>query len=148
MTALRPYEPWVVKTGAKPDTAVAAATAALRASGFGDPAVEQGTLTADYNLFFNPSIPYSDTRSPAHDVRGMDPDLANPVAGAPFALDEVGVWKRTTTVRDILGVYRTRYTPQAGSPVIDTGDPAGGSGNDIGAVGAGQVNAADRFGQL
>lgn len=46
MTALRPYEPWVVKTGANPDAAVAAATAALLAAGFVEPAVEQGTLTA------------------------------------------------------------------------------------------------------
>jgi len=35
-----------MKTGAKPDTAVAAAAAALRASGFGDPDVAQGTITA------------------------------------------------------------------------------------------------------
>jgi hypothetical protein len=46
MTALRPYEPWVVKTGANPEAAVAAATAALLAAGFVEPAVEQGTLTA------------------------------------------------------------------------------------------------------
>jgi len=39
-----------------------------------------------------------------------------------------------------------RYTPLAGSPLIDVGDPAGGAGNDIGAIGAGTPNAADGFG--
>lgn len=106
-----------------------------------------GTLAADYNLFFGPSSSYSDARAPAHDVTA-DPRLADPIAGDPFDLDEVGVWKRTTTVRDVLSHYRGRYAPQAGSPAIDAGDPAGGAGNDIGAVGAGAVNAADRFGLL
>jgi hypothetical protein len=46
----------------------------------------------------------------------------------------------------VLGLYRTRYAPQAGSPLIDAGDPQGGAGNDIGAVGAGQANPADLFG--
>ena len=30
-----------------------------------------------------------------------------------FNIDEVGIWKRTITVRDILSTYRTRYTPKA-----------------------------------
>lgn len=110
--------------------------------------LDGGTLAADYNLFYNPSSSYSDGRTPTHDVAGSDPKLADPIAGSPFDLDEAGVWKRTTTVRDVLSHYRARYTPQAGSPAIDAGDPAGGTGNDIGAVGAGEVNAADRFGQL
>jgi hypothetical protein len=110
-------------------------------------AMDGGALTADYNLFFSPSASYSDGRTPAHDV-AANPNLADPIDGSPLDLDEVGVWKRTTTVRDVLSHYRGRYTPQAGSPPIDAGDPAGGAGNDIGAVGAGEVNAADRFGQL
>jgi hypothetical protein len=65
-----------------------------------------------------------------------------------FDLDEMGVWQRSITVRDVLSQYRTKYTPQAGSPVIDTGDPAYGPGNDIGAVGAGTPNANDKFGTL
>jgi hypothetical protein len=105
-----------------------------------------GTLTADYNAFFEPEQSYSNDASPANDITGMDPNLADPVDGAPFDLDEVGVWKRTLTVPAILGSYRMRYTPQAGSPVIDAGDPAGGSGNDIGAIGAGEANANDQFG--
>lgn len=105
-----------------------------------------GTLTADYNAFFDPAQSYSDGASPSNDITGVDPSLTEPVEGAPFDLDEVGVWKRTLTVPTILGVYRMRYSPQAGSPVIDAGDPAGGSGNDIGAVGAGEPNVDDRFG--
>jgi hypothetical protein len=73
--------------------------------------------------------------------------LIEPLANVPFDVDEVGIWKRQVTVRDILALFRTRYTPQAGSPAIDTGDPAGGTGNDIGAVGAGAENGADRFGR-
>jgi hypothetical protein len=106
-----------------------------------------GSLTADYNLFFGPQTPYSDGRAPAHDVRGTNPMLTDP-AQVYFDLDEVGVWQRSTSVRDILGRYRMRYLPKAGSPAIDAGDPAGGTGNDIGAIGGGEVNADDRFGLL
>jgi hypothetical protein len=106
-------------------------------------------LSADYNLFFDaPGQNYGDGRQPAHDVAGgaqTDPLLTQP-AGAVFELDEANVWKRNITVRDVLGHYRMRYTPKAGSPAIDAGDPAGGAGNDVGAVGAGDANAADRFG--
>jgi hypothetical protein len=69
-----------------------------------------------------------------------------PPPTVPFDLDDVGIWKRTTTVGQILELYRMRYTPRPGSPVIDAGDPAGGAGNDIGAIGAGMPNAADLFG--
>lgn len=114
------------------------------------PAVEikGGTTTADYNLFFDPAVAYSDTRTPAHDVTGVDPMLNDPIDDRPFDLDEENVWRRTTTVRDILGLYRSRYTPQTGSRAIDSGDPTGGTGNDIGAVGAGEVNSEDKFGRL
>jgi hypothetical protein len=112
--------------------------------------VEGGTLTADYNFFFNPSTKnYSDGRTPAHDVgvgTTVDPKLTDPAKA--FTLDEVSIWQRKMTVREVLSAYRTRYTPQAGSPLIDTGDPAGAAGNDIGAVGAGAANTADKFGQL
>jgi len=106
-----------------------------------------GTLTADYNLFHNCAAPkYSDGRAPAHDVAG-NPMLTAPPA-VPFDLDEAGLWRRTITVRDALSLYRTRYQPKPGSAATDTGDPAGGAGNDVGAVGSGAVNAADRFGQF
>jgi hypothetical protein len=111
--------------------------------------VEGGTLAADYNFFFNPGTKnYSDGRTPAHDVgsgTAVDPKLSDPAKA--FVLDEVSIWQRTMTVRDVLSAYRTRYTPQAASPLIDTGDPADGAGNDIGAVGAGAANPNDKFGQ-
>jgi hypothetical protein len=110
-----------------------------------------GTLTADYNLFFNTQAPnYSDGRLPAHDIGGgaqTNPLLTAPPAG-PFDLDEGGLWRRSLTLRDALSLYRTRYQPQTGSPAIDAGDPAGGTGNDVGAVGSGEPNAADKFGQF
>ena len=111
--------------------------------------IEGGTFNADYNLFFNTSTAnYSDARKPAHDVANgakTNPQLASPPT-AIFDLDKVGVWSRTITVRDILTLYRMRYSPKVGSPAIDVGDPAGGAGNDVGAVGAGETNAADKFG--
>jgi hypothetical protein len=108
--------------------------------------IEGGTLTADYNAFLNPNaMNYTDARTPAHDVSGTDPGFSNP-STTPFDLAEAGVWQRTTTAAAVLALYRARYTPGSGSPLIDKGDPAGGVGNDIGAVGAGTANAEDRFG--
>jgi hypothetical protein len=111
-----------------------------------NPAVDiaGGSMTTDYNLFFGAKSSYSDGRNPAHDLE-TDPKLSAPPK-VQFDLDEVGVWKRTVTVRDVLTHYRMLYTPASGSPVIDAGDPAGGSGNDIGAVDDGDVNAGDHFG--
>lgn len=113
--------------------------------------IEGGTLTADYNMFFNAQTTnYSDGRHPTHDVANgaqTNPLLAGPPS-VPFDLDSVGVWRRTLTTRDVLMNYRARYTPQAGSPAIDAGDPAGGAGNDVGAVGSGAANAADLFGRF
>ncbi len=103
------------------------------------------TLTADYNFFDNTQANYSDSRHPAHDVGGQAMLTMPPTKS--FDLDESTVWRRGTTVSSMLALYRTRYTPKAGSPLIDAGDPAGGAGNDIGAVGAGTPNAADKFGQ-
>jgi hypothetical protein len=107
------------------------------------------TLTADYNAFGNvQKNNYSDGRKPAHDVELADGAAAmfTDLPTTAFDIDEATIWKRTTTVRDILTRYRKRYTPKDGSPLIDKGDPAGGDGNDIGAVGAGTPNAADKLG--
>jgi hypothetical protein len=109
--------------------------------------VEGGTLNADYNLFFGSTTSYSDGRSPpAHDL-AKDPLLSDP-PNAVFDLDESAIWQRRLSVREVLARYRARYLPATGSPVIDAGDPAGGTGNDIGAVGNGAVNANDKFGTL
>jgi len=112
--------------------------------------IEGGTLTsADYNAFGNPQTTnYSDGRKPAHDLSNgakIDPMLTSPPS-VPFDLALDPIWMRSTTVKDILMIYRMRYTPKAGSPLIDAGDPALTSGNDIGAVGAGQTAADDKFG--
>ncbi|HMI84576.1 MAG TPA: hypothetical protein VK550_10805 [Polyangiaceae bacterium] len=105
-----------------------------------------GTLMADYNLFWNSkSPPYSDARMPAHDL-STDPQLSSPATHA-YEFDEKAVWLRTQTVHDILSAYRAKYLPKAGSPAIDKGDPTPfGAGNDIGAIGNGIANAADLFG--
>lgn len=106
-----------------------------------------GTMTTDRNLFWNSgSPPYSDARSPAHDIHA-DPLLADPAAFA-YEFDERSVWERTLTVHDILAAYRARYTPTSGSPTLDAGDSSVfGPGNDLGAIGAGASNAADLFGK-
>jgi hypothetical protein len=109
--------------------------------------IDGARLVADYNLFFGPTVSYSDGRAtPAHDV-SADPLLSEPPTSI-FDIDEAGIWQRRTSVRDVLARYRARYLPKAGSPAIDTGDPAGGAGNDIGAVGSGAANANDKFGTL
>jgi hypothetical protein len=109
--------------------------------------IEGGTLTADYNLFHDTqTTDYSDGRKPAHDVSGEDPLFANPPKQV-FDIDEGGIWTRATTTADVLSQYRARYTPGTGSPLIDQGDPGGGTGNDIGAVGAGTPSTLDRFGR-
>ena len=137
------------------------------------PAVQiDGTLDADYNLFSGQQgLPrnYSDGRAPAHDVGGanaqVDPRFAG--AGEPFRYDWADVWTRRIGVRQILATYRARYTPAAGSPLADAGEPAearidgvfragfeageamptGGAGNDIGAVGSGLPADDDLFGR-
>jgi hypothetical protein len=110
--------------------------------------LESGTLVADYNLFWNSKAPpYSDSRAPAHDVRA-DPMLTGPAVHA-YEFDERAVWLRGQTVREILSAYRTKYTPGSPeSPAVDHGDPdLFGAGNDIGAIGSGADNDADRFGR-
>ncbi len=111
-----------------------------------------GTIQADYNGFFNPETTnYIGVAAPAHDLNGgaqTNPNFAGPLPTKSFDMDEVAVWMRQLSVTQILTSYRARYTPGQGSAFIDAGDPAGGAGNDIGAVGAGVANAADRFGKV
>lgn len=114
------------------------------------------TVNANYNLFYNPGVSalrnYSDDRAPAQDVGGLnaqiDPQFATPTPPSYHTIDRAAVWNRTLTLAQILATYRAYYTPTAGSPLTDAGDPAGGVGNDIGAIGSGATNAADQFGLL
>jgi hypothetical protein len=131
-----------------------------------------GTLEADYNLFHGRAGAgrnYSDQRWPPHDVGSADaqtdPRFAE--ASEPFRYRWDELWSREIGVRRVLADYRQRYTPGAGSPLTDAGDPTGttphtllrsgfedgegqatgGAGNDIGAVGSGDAAPDDRFGR-
>jgi hypothetical protein len=109
-------------------------------------------LNVGHNCFYNPqAVPlqnYADNSHPATDIGALNaqvnPNLANPTNSV--GIDDVAVWQRTTNTRQILELYRARYTPGVGSPLIDAGH--GGNGNDIGAVGAGVVSPDDQFGIL
>ena len=116
-------------------------------------------LSADYNAFYSPDntnkTHYDFTGAGAHDVSGTgaigvtDGELAaNPFAGARImadshriiesVIDEAAVWQGTQKVSQVLALFRDRYTPKAGSPIIDTGDPADNDAQgrrvDIGAI--------------
>jgi len=123
---------------------------------------------ADYNLFFNPESDLADNYSvavanlverrdpgfgasdiPAHGAKDAqtDPQLAGPLAERfPWTDDDILAGR--VTVTDMLAYFRRVYTPQAGSPVIDVGDPQDGVGADVGAIGAGVSQSNDRFGDL
>src|SRR5262249_57531345 len=98
-------------------------------------------LNVGHNCFYNPqAVPlqnYSDNSHPPTDVGGLNgqinPNLTNPTNSV--GIDDVAVWQRTTNTRQILELYRARYTPKPGSPLIDAGH--GGDRNDIGGVGPG-----------
>jgi hypothetical protein len=113
--------------------------------------------SADYNCFYNPDATATITRYPiaggAHDC-GTDgvADPKFPPRSVPFPVGDGDIWLRRVTVSQILALYRTIYTPGAGSPLIDAGDPsddAGGMRNtDMGAVGAGNPHPDDLFGRF
>ncbi len=114
-----------------------------------------GLLTsADYNAFYNPSAPNTTRYSSGlvQNTPGVHDVLSNPnfsgVADSVYRIDEGLVWLRSFKPVDVLSYYRSLYTPAGGSPVIDVGDPAEGTGNDIGAVGSGAANTLDKFGIL
>lgn len=117
---------------------------------------KQGTVSTNYNLFYNPGVAsiknYSDNSHPANDAGALnaqvDPKFTRPQPPRYTTLNRADIWNRVLTLRQILQTYRQYYTPGTGSPLIDGGDPAGGVGNDIGAIGAGVANSADQFGLL
>ncbi|HEY2410042.1 MAG TPA: Ig-like domain-containing protein [Polyangiaceae bacterium] len=134
----------------------------------GDPRVTGGAsayLYADYNAFYSPDntnkTNYDFTGAGAHDVSGtgdigvLNGQLAaHPFAGNRLTVDEsthiegiiesvineADVWQGLQGVSSVLAILRARYTPKAGSPVIDAGDPqdvdAQGRKADIGAIDA------------
>jgi hypothetical protein len=110
---------------------------------------------ADYNCFFNPQGPAAATYDPGiidkkdagtHDVHA-DPKFA---AGRliPYAVNQADVWKRKYKVSQVLALYRQRYAPAAGSPLLGAGDPADGQNSYIGAIGPGKDAPNDLFGRL
>jgi hypothetical protein len=109
-------------------------------------------INVGHNCFYNPQAGsiqnYADNSHPDSDIGGLNaqvnPNYTNPTNDV--GIDDTAMWERTTTTRQILELYRARYTPLPGSPLIDAGH--GGNGNDIGAVGAGVVNTNDQFGIL
>ena len=113
---------------------------------------------ADYNCFYNPDTTtltnYGDPGLGAHDCGGgasTDPKFSQ-ARVIPFPIADGDLWRRNVTVSQILALYRQIYTPAAGSPLIDTGDPSDDTGGvrntDIGAVGAGNPHPDDQFGKF
>lgn len=108
---------------------------------------------ADYNAWYNPLAASTNHYMPgivagtpgSHDIDG-DPMFAGAVPEVPYQISEGAVWLRHDRVSRVLRYYRALYTPRAGSPLVDAGDPQGGRGSDIGAIGAGLANPADKFG--
>jgi hypothetical protein len=126
----------------------------------GNPGAERVTggsgayKSADYNAFYAPDNAnkrnYDFSGAGAHDVADTSDGQ---LAGTPFAgpritsdadrniasvIDEGAVWQGTQKVAEVLALFRARYMPRAGSPVIDSGDPqdtdAQGRRIDIGAI--------------
>lgn len=110
---------------------------------------------ADYNCFFHPQAPSAADYEPgivarpdagAHDIK-TDPKFA---IGRliPYAVDESEVWNRRYKVSQLLAMYRERYAPADGSPLLNSGDPADGKNSCIGAIGPGSRAPDDRFGRF
>ncbi len=115
---------------------------------------------ADYNDFYNPAAPSQTnyglgvvgvTPSAAgyglHDLGGLNghinPKFTQPTA-IPFPFRAEDIWSRAKKVSDVLGTYRSMYSPASGSPLLGAGDPQDGQGGNIGAIGNGEP--ADQFG--
>jgi MYXO-CTERM domain-containing protein len=120
-------------------------------------------LYADYNSFYSPDnsnkTNYDFSPAGAHDVSGtgmlgvVNGQLsATPFAGARVGVDESkniegtidgvidegAVWQGMQGISRVLAIFRERYMPKAGSPIIDRGDPqdndSQGRKADIGAI--------------
>ena len=108
---------------------------------------------ADYNCVFNPLAPKASPydagigeKQAAHDVRA-DPKFAQGRL-IPYAVDEDAVWNGKYKVSQVLALYRQRYAPGPGCPLVIAGDPADGKNAYIGAIGSGEDAPDDRFGKF
>ncbi|HLF93722.1 MAG TPA: right-handed parallel beta-helix repeat-containing protein, partial [Planctomycetota bacterium] len=114
---------------------------------------------ADYNAFWSPGATnntrYSPTAVPGKSVGQPGFGANDQQSDTRFALGRIfpypvregDLWNRVSGISQALLMYRARYTPGTGSPLIDAGDPADGPGVDIGAVGAGVNDPLDLFGK-
>jgi hypothetical protein len=110
-------------------------------------------VRADYNCFFNPRGGTTSNYSSGSVINapGEHDVVADCALGAgneiPYAQPEGDIWNGRYGVSKVLAYYRNRFTPQAGSPVIDAADEPGA---DIGAVEApsGAPRPEDRFGRF
>jgi len=109
----------------------------------------------DYNLFYNPKAAVRDNYALAvagkrerldagfalHDALSggnvddqVDPKFADKIPVTfPYSDDDIKAGN--TTVCQILRFYRGIFSPGTGSPLVGAGDPADGTGNNIGAIG-------------
>ncbi|MEO8673036.1 MAG: right-handed parallel beta-helix repeat-containing protein [Tahibacter sp.] len=131
--------------------------------------------SADYNAFYSPDNTTRDNYAisgldeggasgyATHDVSGTGAlgVVNGQLATTPFAgsrvlpwesvADEAALWQRSQGISQILAAFRARYTPAAGSPIIDAGDPLDndtqGRRTDIGAIDL-AGHERDRFGRF
>lgn len=122
---------------------------------------------ADFNLFYNPDA--AEKRNYALSVAGKteridagfarndlpaggardaqaDPKFKGPIPDR-FPFPDADLISRKVTVPQILAVYRDAYSPAAGSPLVNAGDPSDGPRLYIGAVGGGKGTPNDFFGR-
>ena len=122
---------------------------------------------ADYNAFYSPDnsnkTNYDFSGAGVHDASDAPNGqlAANPFAGARVVtdgsrnieslIDEAAIWQGTQKVSQVLAIFRSRYAPKAGSPVVDAGDPqdddSSGRRADIGAIDLGGHDQ-DKFGKF
>jgi len=108
---------------------------------------------ADYNAWFNPLAPSAAPYLPeiVNGVPGLHDVSANPqFAGAaevPYRIAEGCIWLGNCSTGEVLARYRDLYRPSPASPLAGAGSPADGQGTVIGAIGADNINPADRFGR-
>jgi hypothetical protein len=110
-----------------------------------------GLSYADYNDFYNPLATKTSSydtglaaNAGAHDLKS-DPHFAGQPE-IPYRISAGCIWSRTYTTAQVLAHYREVYRPGPGSQLVDAGDPADGTGVDIGAIGEGTTDPADLFG--
>ena len=77
------------------------------------------------------ATPFAGARLSADDTKNIERTIEG-------VIDESAVWQGMQRISRVLAIFRERYTPKAGSPIIDAGDPqdndSQGRRADIGAI--------------